>query len=218
MESIDNDNGAPVLSNGGLLLPAKHIPMPAHDSAIALEKNSKVEAQLEREREIDRKIMERLLAENRADREAEDEERQRVQDEQRIEEEEWEAGREERERLAAEKQRIEEEEWEAGREERERLAAEKQWIEEDERWQRKCEEDKERQAKAMKRLGLIPISARAMKDQSLQKRPKMFGGTLERIDNCVSIANPGQEPSAINPNCGEACVTSSCAGTICVNY
>jgi len=23
-------------------------------------------------------------------------------------------------------------------------------------------------------------------------------------------ANPGQEPSAINPNCGEACVTSSC--------
>jgi hypothetical protein len=34
----------------------------------------------------------------------------------------------------------------------------------------------------------------------------------------VSIANPGQEPSAINPNCGEACVTSSCAGTICVNY
>jgi hypothetical protein len=192
--------------------------MPAHDSAIALEKNSKVEAQLEREREIDRKIMERLLAENRADREAEDEERQRVQDEQRIEEEEWEAGREERERLAAEKQRIEEEEWEAGREERERLAAEKQWIEEDERWQRKCEEDKERQAKAMKRLGLIPISARAMKDQSLQKRPKMFGGTLERIDNCVSIANPGQEPSAINPNCGEACVTSSCAGTICVNH
>ena len=196
MESIDNDNGAPVLSNGGLLLPAKHIPMPAHDSAIALEKNSKVEAQLEREREIDRKIMERLLAENRADREAEDEERQRVQDE----------------------QQIEEEEWEAGREERERLAAEKQWIEEDERWQRKCEEDKERQAKAMKRLGLIPISARAMKDQSLQKRPKMFGGTLERIDNCVSIANPGQEPSAINPNCGEACVTSSCAGTICVNH
>jgi hypothetical protein len=37
------------------------------------------------------------------------------------------------------------------------------------------------------------------------------------LDNCVSIANPGQEPSAINPSCGEACVTSSCAGTFCEN-
>jgi subtilisin-like proprotein convertase family protein len=43
-------------------------------------------------------------------------------------------------------------------------------------------------------------------------------GVNDLLDNCVSIANPGQEPSAINPNCGEACVTSSCAGTICVNH
>ena len=43
-------------------------------------------------------------------------------------------------------------------------------------------------------------------------------GVNDLVDNCVSIANPGQEPSAINPDCGEACVTSSCAGTICVNY
>jgi hypothetical protein len=42
-------------------------------------------------------------------------------------------------------------------------------------------------------------------------------GVNDLLDNCVSIANPGQEPSAINPSCGEACVTSSCAGTICVN-
>ena len=43
-------------------------------------------------------------------------------------------------------------------------------------------------------------------------------GVNDLVDNCVSIANPDQEPSAINPDCGEACVTSSCAGTICVNY
>ena len=43
-------------------------------------------------------------------------------------------------------------------------------------------------------------------------------GVNDLLDNCVSIANPGQEPSAINPDCGEACVTSSCAGTICVNH
>jgi hypothetical protein len=42
-------------------------------------------------------------------------------------------------------------------------------------------------------------------------------GVNDLLDNCVSIANPGQEPSASNPDCGEACVTSSCAGTICVN-
>ena len=42
-------------------------------------------------------------------------------------------------------------------------------------------------------------------------------GVNDLLDNCVSIANPGQEPSAINPNCGEACVTSSCAGTFCEN-
>ena len=83
----------------------------------------------------------------------------------RIQDAEWEAGREERERLAAEKQRIEDEEWEAGREERERRAR---------------EEDKERHDKAMKDLGLEPISAKALKDQHVLKRPKMFGGTLER--------------------------------------
>ncbi|WP_415357905.1 leucine-rich repeat protein [Halioglobus sp. Uisw_031] len=43
-------------------------------------------------------------------------------------------------------------------------------------------------------------------------------GVNDLLDNCVSIANPGQEPSAINPNCGEACVTSSCAGTFCENH
>ena len=43
-------------------------------------------------------------------------------------------------------------------------------------------------------------------------------GVNDLLDNCVSIANPGQEPSTINPNCGEACVTSSCAGTICENH
>ena len=43
-------------------------------------------------------------------------------------------------------------------------------------------------------------------------------GVNDLLDNCVSIANPGQEPSTINPNCGEACVTSSCAGTFCENY
>jgi titin len=42
-------------------------------------------------------------------------------------------------------------------------------------------------------------------------------GVNDLLDNCVSIANPSQEPSAINPNCGEACVTSSCAGTFCEN-
>ena len=42
-------------------------------------------------------------------------------------------------------------------------------------------------------------------------------GVNDLLDNCVSIANPGQTPSAINPNCGEACVTSSCAGTFCEN-
>jgi hypothetical protein len=43
-------------------------------------------------------------------------------------------------------------------------------------------------------------------------------GVNDLLDNCVSIANPGQEPSAINPSCGEACVTSSCAGTFCENH
>jgi hypothetical protein len=43
-------------------------------------------------------------------------------------------------------------------------------------------------------------------------------GVNDLLDNCVSIANPDQTPSAINPNCGEACVTSGCAGPICENH
>ena len=41
-------------------------------------------------------------------------------------------------------------------------------------------------------------------------------GVPDLIDNCVSIPNADQEPSFV-PGCGAACVTSSCAGTICVN-
>jgi len=43
-------------------------------------------------------------------------------------------------------------------------------------------------------------------------------GIGNACDNCVSVANPGQEPSANNPSCGQACVTSSCAGIICENH
>ena len=43
-------------------------------------------------------------------------------------------------------------------------------------------------------------------------------GVNDLLDNCVSIANPDQTPSAINPNCGEVCVTSGCAGPICKNH
>jgi hypothetical protein len=43
-------------------------------------------------------------------------------------------------------------------------------------------------------------------------------GVNDLVDNCVSIANPDQEPSAINPSCGEVCVTSGCTGTICENH
>ena len=42
-------------------------------------------------------------------------------------------------------------------------------------------------------------------------------GVPDLIDNCVSIPNADQEPSFV-PGCGAACVTSSCAGTICVNH
>jgi hypothetical protein len=37
-------------------------------------------------------------------------------------------------------------------------------------------------------------------------------GVNDLIDNCVSISNPGQQPSTLNANCAEACVTSGCAG------
>ena len=40
----------------------------------------------------------------------------------------------------------------------------------------------------------------------------------DACDNCISVANPEQEPSAINLDCGQACVTSSCAGTQCMNH
>lgn len=40
----------------------------------------------------------------------------------------------------------------------------------------------------------------------------------DSVDNCVSIANPGQEPSSLNPGCGQACETASCAGVICANH
>lgn len=40
----------------------------------------------------------------------------------------------------------------------------------------------------------------------------------DSIDNCISIANPGQEPSSINPDCGAVCETASCAGVTCANH
>ena len=52
----------------------------------------------------------------------------------------------------------------------------------------------------------------------VRRRIESGDGVNDLLDNCVSIANPSQEPSTINPNCGEACVTSSCAGTFCENH
>ena len=40
----------------------------------------------------------------------------------------------------------------------------------------------------------------------------------DACDNCISISNPGQEPSAVNPNCGAACETSGCFGLVCENH
>jgi hypothetical protein len=37
MESVNNDDGALVLSNGGLLVPAKYNSMPAHEFAFRRE-------------------------------------------------------------------------------------------------------------------------------------------------------------------------------------
>ena len=55
MESIDNDAGAPVLSNGELLVPTKHLAVPANDLAIALEKDAELGPKLEEE--MDKKII-----------------------------------------------------------------------------------------------------------------------------------------------------------------
>lgn len=43
-------------------------------------------------------------------------------------------------------------------------------------------------------------------------------GVGNACDNCVSTANPGQQPSSLNPDCGEACETASCLGVICENH
>lgn len=40
----------------------------------------------------------------------------------------------------------------------------------------------------------------------------------DAVDNCISVANPGQEVSSLNPACGQACETASCAGVTCVNH
>ena len=40
----------------------------------------------------------------------------------------------------------------------------------------------------------------------------------DSIDNCISTANPDQEPSTINPDCGKACERASCLGVTCVNH
>lgn len=43
-------------------------------------------------------------------------------------------------------------------------------------------------------------------------------GVSDTIDNCMSIANPLQEPSAVNPNCGQVCEATGCFGLVCENY
>lgn len=55
MESIDNDAVAPVLSNGELLVPTKHLAVPANDLAIALEKDAGLGSKMEGE--MDKKII-----------------------------------------------------------------------------------------------------------------------------------------------------------------
>ena len=65
MEPIDNDNGAPVLSNGELLVPIKHLPVPANDLAIALEKDAELGSKMEGE--MDKKIIAKPNEEARED-------------------------------------------------------------------------------------------------------------------------------------------------------
>ena len=65
MESIDNDNGAPVLSNGELLVPTKHLAVPANDLAIALEKDAELGSKMEGE--MDKKIIAKPNEEARED-------------------------------------------------------------------------------------------------------------------------------------------------------
>ena len=43
-------------------------------------------------------------------------------------------------------------------------------------------------------------------------------GVTDAGDNCISIANPDQETSSVNPSCGAVCETASCAGVTCVNH
>lgn len=40
----------------------------------------------------------------------------------------------------------------------------------------------------------------------------------DSVDNCISIANPDQAPSSVNPSCGQACEAVGCFGTVCANH
>ncbi|MCX2976239.1 thrombospondin type 3 repeat-containing protein [Candidatus Marimicrobium litorale] len=42
-------------------------------------------------------------------------------------------------------------------------------------------------------------------------------GVLDSVDNCRAVANPDQTPSAGDPECGAACVTTVCGPAICSN-
>ena len=49
MELINNNDGAMVLQKGGFPVPAKWLPMPAHELALALERDPELGAKLEQE-------------------------------------------------------------------------------------------------------------------------------------------------------------------------